>query len=138
MHPPHSPHSPDTPAGRYEITVTSVLCAAHALKLGDGTHEPMHGHNWQVRVTVGGEQLDEIETVMDFHQLQGLVSTVLAPANNGNLNEIAPFANGQVNPTAERVAWWLATTISGQLPDGVSLVRVCVSEAPGCEATYWA
>ncbi len=120
----------------YEITVTSVFSAAHAIRLPDGSFEPVHGHDWHVRLTVYSNQLDSIETVMDFHELQGFVDSAIEPARNRNLNEIAPFADGSVNPTAERVAWWIGTSVAKNLPKGVSLVSVQVEEAPGCEATY--
>jgi 6-pyruvoyl-tetrahydropterin synthase len=44
------------------------------------------------------------------------------------------------NPTAECVARVIAdrlkTRLKGKLPRGVSLARVSVTEAPGCEAVY--
>ncbi len=120
----------------YEITVTSVFAGAHAIRLSDGSYEPIHGHNWRVWVTVSSEQLDGIETVMDFHELEGVVDSVIEPVKNRNLNDVAPFAGGGVNPTAERVAWWIGTSVAKQLPGRVSLVSVRVEEAPGCVATY--
>ena len=35
----------------FEITTTRHFSASHQLVLYDGTLEPLHGHNWQVRVT---------------------------------------------------------------------------------------
>ena len=120
----------------YEITVTRVICAAHTIRLPDGSYEPVHGHNWQIRLTVVGQGLNSIDTVMDFHELEHLVDRVLAPANNRNLNDLPPFADGKISPTAERVAWWIGTEVAQHLPEAVALARVCVSEAPGCQATY--
>lgn len=120
----------------YEITITTGFCAAHAIRLPDGSLEPVHRHNWRVWVTVSSAQLDGIETVMDFHELQRLVGEIVSPMENQNINDLEPFTDNQVNPTAERVAWWIATSVAKTLPKGVSLANVRVEEAPGCVATY--
>src|SRR5690606_16212141 len=110
----------------YEITITRVFSAAHAIRLYDGSLEPVHGHNWNVTITVASAQLDSIEVVMDFHALERTVDGLIATVNNRHLNEVAPFSNGKgglkVNTTAERVAWWLGTEVEKTLPKGVRLV----------------
>src|SRR5690606_10621579 len=124
----------------YAITTTTRFSAAHAIRLYDGSLEPLHGHNWCVEVTVAADELDAIETVMDFHELERLVERVVTPSRNGNLNAIPTFigAGGMlaVNPTAERVAWWIGEAVIRELPDRVKLMSVRVEEAPGCFATY--
>ena len=120
----------------YEITVSKTFAAAHAIRLPDGSIEPVHGHNWSVDVTVASRELDGIETVMDFHVLEKTIDGLMARVNNRHLNEVAPFIDCKVNPTAERVAWWIGTEVARTLPKGVSLVSVRVGEAPGCAATY--
>ena len=124
----------------YEITVESVFAAAHAIRLPDGSLEPTHGHNWPVKVTVAADELDEIETVCDFHLLQGLINDALAPWQNNDLNQCEPFTDGNdglsINPTAERVAWAIAEKIGPGLPINCKLVSVSVGEAPGCTAVY--
>ena len=120
----------------YEITVTRVICAAHAIRLPDGSCEPIHGHNWQVRLTVTAAGLNKIDVVMDFHELEEMIDAILTPANNRNLNDLGPFVDGKISPTAERVAWWVGTEIAQHLPQGVTLASVCVTEAPGCQATF--
>ncbi len=120
----------------YEITVETEFAAAHALHLPDGTDEPLHGHNWRVAVTVARAGLDALETVMDFHDLERAVAAVLEPWHNRNLNDVTPFADQGVNPSAERVAWWIGEQVIPSLPNGVTLVSVHVGEAPGCTAVY--
>jgi len=129
----------DTPM--FAITVVRQFSAGHAIRLGDGSLEPWHGHNWCVQVTVAAMQLDGIETVMDFHELERIVDAILAPAQNANLNEIAPFAGQNadqpaINPTAERVAWWIGTETAKRLPGHVTLKEVRIEEAAGCWAVY--
>ncbi len=122
----------------YEISVSRVFSASHAIRLYDGTLEPLHGHNWTVEVAVAAAQLDGIDVVMDFHLLETLVDRLLAKVNNRHLNEVPPFspAPGGINPTAERVAWWIGTEVAKGLPAGAKLVSAKVGEAPGCVATY--
>ncbi|MEE9212025.1 MAG: 6-carboxytetrahydropterin synthase [Phycisphaeraceae bacterium] len=124
----------------YEITVSRQFAAAHAIRLHDGTLEPLHEHNWTVHVTVTAEQLDAIDVVMDFQPLEKLVDAVIARVHNRNLNDVGPFADGcgenTINPTAERVAWWFGTEVARSLPARVRLTGVKVGEAPGCTATY--
>ncbi|MEM1355417.1 MAG: 6-carboxytetrahydropterin synthase [Planctomycetota bacterium] len=124
----------------FEITVETVFAAAHALRLPDGSFEPIHGHNWPVAVTVWAEQLDAIEAVMDFHELQRIVEQIVTPWRNTDLNRCAPFADGRgglvINPSAERVAWHIGQQTAKQLPEGCRLVSVSVGEAPGCTARY--
>lgn len=119
----------------YEIAVDRSFSAAHALRLADGSLEPTHGHNWSVRITVRADQLDAIETVMDFHVLEQWVDAILAPVNNCNFNDLPPF-DAEVNPTAERVAWWISQQLAPHLTDQARLQSVRVGEAPGCFATY--
>src|SRR4051794_20203496 len=86
----------------FEIRVTRHFSAAHQLCLYDGSLEPLHGHNWQIRVTVSAKKLDSIGVVMDFHELERLVDQIISPMHNRNLNDLSPFAS--INPSAENVA----------------------------------
>lgn len=115
---------------RFSIVTEHVFAAAHQVVLPDGTLEPLHGHNWTLRVIVRSERLDPLGMVMDFHALQREVERVLAPFRNRNLNEIAPFDGS--SPTAERIAAFVARSL--ELPKDVALARVELMEAPGCWA----
>jgi len=118
----------------YEIRTERTFAASHTLRLPDGTREPLHGHNWRVRVTVASDRLDAMDCVMDFHELERQLDAVVGPWHNRHLDDAEPFAGGAVNPSAERVAEAVARGVS--LPAGVRLVSVEVSEAPGCVAVY--
>lgn len=125
----------------FEITVTTTFSAAHALRLPDGTFEPVHGHDWRVELTVASEQLDGMACVMDFHALQASMEDTVKPWRNNDLNQCAPFkgpspAVPKINPSAEQVAWCIAQSVTPTLPDGVQLTSVAVKESPGCVATY--
>lgn len=121
----------------FEIAVTRVFAAAHAIRLPDGSREAVHGHNWVATVAVAADELDGIETVMDFHELERVVDEVIGPWTNANLDEQPPFTGqGGRNSTAEAVAHHLGAKVALQLPSRVRLVHCSVTEAPGCTATW--
>src|SRR5690606_31122627 len=90
----------------FQITTTRTFSAAHQLRLYDGSLEPLHGHNWVVRVTVEAPALDAIGVVMDFHELERLVDQVIGGWHNSHLNEQPAFQS--TNPSAENVAAQIA------------------------------
>src|SRR3954452_12540287 len=101
----------------FEIATTREFAAAHALRLYDGSVEPLHGHNWRVRLTVAAPALDPIGVVMDFHELERLVDAIIGPLHNRNLNDVAPFA-ADLNPSAENVALHVGRSLA-KLPANV-------------------
>lgn len=140
-----------TLASMYEASIETIFSATHALRLPvpEGAApetprplEPVHGHDWPVRVTVGSAELDDIETVMDFHELEAWVAAILEPLRGRHLNDVEPFGErGGVNPSAERVAWYIGTRVVERLKGAgeggrVVLVAVSVGEAAGCTATW--
>jgi 6-pyruvoyltetrahydropterin/6-carboxytetrahydropterin synthase len=120
---------------RFEISTTHQFSAAHQLRLYDGALEPLHGHNWVVRVTAGRDELDAIGVVMDFHELERLIDQIVRPMHNGNLNQLVPF-NSELNPSAENVALHVGRSLNKNLPAGVRLLSVEVWEMPTCRAVY--
>jgi 6-pyruvoyltetrahydropterin/6-carboxytetrahydropterin synthase len=117
----------------YELTVERVFCAAHAIYI-NGQREPVHGHNWRVRMTVTGETLDANGLLCDFHVLERELDRVISRFDNANLNEVSPF--DRVNPTAEAVARIIGQEVGAKLPRSVTLARIRLTEAPGCEAAW--
>jgi 6-pyruvoyltetrahydropterin/6-carboxytetrahydropterin synthase len=118
---------------RFEITTTREFSASHQLKLYDGSLEPLHGHNWRVRVTVAADQLDSIGVVMDFHELERLVDAIIGGFHNRHLNDVSPFAEG-LNPSAENVAYTIGQRLG--LPPQAQLTSVEVWETSNCSAIY--
>ena len=122
----------------FEITTTRSFAAAHQLVLYDGSLEPLHGHNWRVKVSVAAAKLDAIGVVMDFHELERLVDAIVVPWHNRHLNEFTEFdpSRGGLNPSAENVAVRVAGGLEGKLPAGVRLAAVEVWETPENSAVY--
>ena len=117
----------------FEITTTRHFSASHQLVLYDGSLEPLHGHNWVVRVAVAAPKLDSIGVVMDFHELERLVDQIVVPMHNRHLNDLAPFK--PMNPSAENVAVHVGRSLA--LPKDVTLRSVTVWETPGNSAAYY-
>lgn len=120
----------------YQITIETVFTASHALRLPDGSYEPTHSHDWPVAVTVQSDRLDAMDCVMDFHELEKIVGGVLNPWHNQHLNDVPPFANDAINPSAERVVEQIALGVIPYLPHSVTLAEARIGEAEGCTATY--
>jgi len=121
----------------FQLTVQAEFAAAHALTIA-GRREPVHGHNWHVTAELEGPTLDADGLLCDFHTVESTLRDLIEPFRNADLNAIPPFDT--VNPSAERVAEYIASELRARL-DGalapharVSAVRV--TEAPGCAATY--
>src|SRR5690348_823796 len=108
----------------FDITATRHFSAAHQLRLYDGALEPLHGHNWKVRVTVSAEKLDAIGVVMDFHELDRMLGQIIKPMHNSHLNDLPAFS--ELNTSTENVALVIGKNLS--LPAGVTLVSVEVWE----------
>ena len=120
----------------FEITTTRHFSAGHQLALYDGALEPVHGHNWVVKVSVTAPKLDAIGVVMDFHELERLVDAIVVPMHNRHLNELEPFKS-ELNPSAENVAVHVGRSVSPELPTGVALRSVTVWETPENSAAYY-
>ena len=117
----------------YTLRVEQVFSAAHAILI-QGERERLHGHDWRVRVEVGGESLDGDGLLCDFHLIERLLNDVLSPWRDSTLNEVEPFTH--LNPTAEKVAETIASQLAPHLPSTIEQLTVRVTEAPGCEAAF--
>ena len=117
----------------FELSVQRVFSAAHEIVMR-GEREPLHGHDWTLELTVTADRLDDDGLLCDFHAVQATVDEVIRPFQSRNLNQTPPF--DRVNPTAELVARHIAEATAVRLPAGVRVVRVRLTEAPGCAAHY--
>ena len=107
------------------VTKEFAFDAAHKIKLPNGEWEPVHGHTWQLHVTLDGP-LQENGLVFDFCELNDIVQKrVLKRLHHQDLNEHFE------QPSAELVAVW----VWEQLID-LPLKEVKVWEEPGCSVTY--
>lgn len=116
----------------YTVIIEGRFSATHRVQWPDGTLEPLHGHDWQVRAAFSAPALNEHGMVVDFHEAQSALNAIVEPFEHSNLNEHAVF--GDRHPTAEVVARHLFDELRAKGLTAVS--RVEVVEAPGCVAAY--
>ena len=54
----------------FEVSVEETFSSGHALREYQGKCENVHGHNYRVRVTLAGPQLNRIGLLVDFAVLK--------------------------------------------------------------------
>ncbi len=121
----------------FEISVEESFSSGHALRGYKGKCENPHGHNYKVRVTLEGAQLDELGLLCDFVELRGIIRAVMAELDHKFLNDIEPFR--QANPSAENIAKYFYDQTARQLSsrtDGARVRSVTVWETDETTATY--
>ena len=60
----------------FQVSVEETFSAGHALRGYKGKCENPHGHNYRVRVTVEGPQLDAIGLLVDFVHVKQVIALV--------------------------------------------------------------
>jgi len=118
----------------YELTVRGHFDAAHALRGYPGECRALHGHTWDVEVTVQGERLDEVGIVYDFKTLKADLSTVLSDYDHVLLNDVPPF--NDLNATAENLARVVFERLSESVGEAVMVKEVAVWESPIAKLVY--
>lgn len=105
----------------FEVAVERSFSAGHALRNYHGKCENVHGHNYRVRVTVAGEDLDEAGLLVDFVEIKRVLQSIIDRLDHRFINDIAPF--DVVNPSAENLAKYFYDEVTGGLKAAVP-VRV--------------
>ena len=122
----------------YEISRDFLFSAAHQIRFHGGKCERLHGHNWRVRVHARASELNRIGMVLDFADLQKLVSEVGSRFDHQVVNEVAPF--DRVNTTAELIARFFFDEVNRLVLEReagrVRISRVEVWESEGSVAVY--
>ncbi len=120
----------------YELSITTHFSAAHHLVAYPGACAVLHGHNWQVDVSVQGEELDELGMLIDFKLLKSAVNELMDELDHSDLNTHEEFKD--LNPTSEQIARFLFRRLSVSAKgDRHKISRVTVHETPGSTASYW-
>ncbi|TLM79485.1 MAG: 6-carboxytetrahydropterin synthase QueD [Actinobacteria bacterium] len=118
----------------YELTVKDHFDAAHSLPGYPGECSALHGHTWDVEVTVAGEALDEVGIVYDFKTLKDDLRAVLGRFDHKHLNAVPPFDG--IGPTAENLARVVYDALAETVGEGVRVVEVAVWESPVARLVY--
>lgn len=116
------------------MTVRSSFSAAHRLPEYEGNCERLHGHNWQVEMTVESEGLDSRGMALDFREMKAALAEILSRMDHKYLNEVPPF--DRRNPSSENIARYIFEEVEGKVPPPVRLSRVIVWESEDACAEY--
>jgi 6-pyruvoyltetrahydropterin/6-carboxytetrahydropterin synthase len=120
----------------YELTIETSFSAAHQLRGYKGRCERLHGHNWKVNIHVVSDTLNELDMVMDFHELKDMAKETISALDHSFLNDMFPFT--EINPSSENVAKWIFDALKKKINSGpVRLSAVTVWESDTASATYY-
>jgi len=97
----------------FEVTVEDSFAAGHYLRNYRGKCENPHGHNYKVRVTLAGQELDKAGLLLDFKDLKEVMKHVIDRLDHLMLNDIEPFK--LLNPSAENLARYFYDEANGRL-----------------------
>ena len=103
--------------------------AAHRLPNVPDGHKcaRLHGHSFQVRISVEGPLGEESGWVMDFGDIKAAFAPIYAQLDHHYLNDI----EGLENPTSENLAMWIWQQLKPELPQ-LSSVRIKETCTSGC------
>lgn len=119
----------------FEISVEHSFAAGHALRGYKGKCENVHGHNYKVRVTVTGRELNSTGLLMDFVELRSALKACAERVDHRFLNDLAPF--DRLNPSAENLARFFCEGIEPQVrAQGLKIESVTVWETDTSSATF--
>ena len=102
----------------YEVTVEDTFAAGHYLRNYKGKCENPHGHNYKVRVTLAGTELDKAGLLLDFKDLRDVMKHVIERLDHQMINEVAPFT--ELNPSAENMAKYFFDETNGRLKNSTN------------------
>lgn len=122
----------------YELRVTGHFAAAHQLKNVTEKCENLHGHNFQVEVSVVGDALNSAGVLMDFGLLKKGLRQILESLDHCFLNDHPAFSG--INASSEAIARFIAERLEAVLPAAkgkVRVRRVRVWESENASAAYY-
>ena len=122
----------------FEVTVEDSFAAGHYLRHYKGKCENPHGHNYKVRVTLAGKELDKAGLLLDFKDLREVMKYVIERLDHQMINDIEPFTT--LNPSAENLAKYFYDEANAKLrhvSNGrVEVKNVTVFETDSTTASY--
>ncbi|HXY04347.1 MAG TPA: 6-carboxytetrahydropterin synthase QueD [Terriglobales bacterium] len=122
----------------FEVTVEDSFAAGHYLRNYKGKCENPHGHNYKIRITLCGKELDKAGLLLDFKDLREMMKLVIERLDHQMINDIEPFTN--LNPSAENLAKFFYDEANQRLEGGtngrVRVKNVTIFETDTTTATY--
>jgi 6-pyruvoyltetrahydropterin/6-carboxytetrahydropterin synthase len=97
-----------------------------------------HGHNYKVRVTLAGKELDKAGLLLDFKDLREVMKPTIDRLDHQMINDLEPFT--VLNPSAENLAKYFYDEANKRLDHAtggrVRVKQVTVFETDSTTATY--
>lgn len=121
----------------FQVSVEDTFSSGHALRGYRGKCENVHGHNYRVRVTVEGSQLDSIGLLVDFTLLKQVMREIIGRLDHQFINDLEPFRT--VNPSAENLAKYFYDEMQrglNNLPPGARITEAIIWETDTSQAKY--
>jgi 6-pyruvoyltetrahydropterin/6-carboxytetrahydropterin synthase len=123
----------------YEVTVEADFSSGHYLRNYKGKCENPHGHNYRVRITLAGKELDKAGLLLDFKDLREVMKHVIDRLDHQMINDLEPFTS--LNPSAENLARYFYEQTNGKLhretSGRVRVKDVTIWETDETTATYF-
>lgn len=122
----------------YEVTVSGHFDSAHYLREYHGRCENLHGHRWQVEVSVRSNKLNQIGLALDFTELKKALRETVAQFDHVCLNDMPEFRS--INPSSENIAKVIFKKVSERLHEmgrDFAVFSVRVYESPDAWVTYY-
>src|SRR4030042_5539423 len=116
----------------YHVSVRQHFDAAHYLRGYRGKCEALHGHRFEVVVSVKSGKLNNIGIAYDFVELKQRVGEVLKRFDHVCLNDIAPF--DKINPSSENIAATIYKELKRRIK-GITVTQVEEWESPESKVT---
>jgi 6-pyruvoyltetrahydropterin/6-carboxytetrahydropterin synthase len=134
-----TPRADGPPRGfMFEVTVDDTFAAGHYLRNYKGKCENPHGHNYKVRVTLAGKELDKAGLLLDFKDLREVMKPTIDRLDHQMINDLEPFT--VLNPSAENLAKYFYDETNQRLErvtsGRVRVKQVTVFETDSTTATY--
>ncbi len=119
----------------YRVSVTRHFDSAHFLRGYQGKCEALHGHRYEVKITLEAPKLNTIGLAFDFTELKKELDDIITRYDHHCLNDVQPFDH--INPSAENIAETICREIKLKLEkEPVIVSEVEVWESPDSSATY--
>jgi 6-pyruvoyltetrahydropterin/6-carboxytetrahydropterin synthase len=122
----------------FEVTVEDTFAAGHYLRNYRGKCENPHGHNYRVRVTLQGRELDRAGLLLDFKDVKEVLKPTVDRLDHQMMNDLEPFTS--LNPSAENLAKYFFDDVSTRLKSNngrVWVKDVTVWETETTTASYY-
>lgn len=119
----------------FVLKIVTHFSAAHSLRDYPGDCARLHGHNWQVEVSVEAASLDKSGIAIDFRDIKQHTKTIIKKLDHQYLNDISPF--DKRNPTAEHIAQYFYQTLTQFINnDTVRVHKVTIWETLSASVSY--